>query len=510
MSGADAPELQRIFGGPDASLAGLLLLAGPDARRDGWAARTAVALAEAWSRSAAPAVLADACFESPELHGVIAEPNGEGIADVFLFGASLRRVRRVVAGRPFEFIPAGLYVPDPASVLEHGAWSRLLEDTLAAGRRLVVYAPAAAAGISALAARMPSTVLLLASPRDQDIARGLNLADVRAVFTPPQRAQDTVVANVDDAPRVRRSDAEFERIRLPRDDARDSLIADLRLRQRAAVLGRSPQDEQPAIAAGGQRPPPPPLMERTPPPTPEALLAEPAFTSTERPEPPRQRRHPLFWTVLIVALLSVLAGLWHFVLRGYMAGPAGAAATAGAAGTADSVVAPPPPGAPRELPFSVVVGAHLQLSDAEDVTAVLREVLPDVPFFIAPRHVEDAVYYSVMAGPYADSVRADSVKQQLVGAGHKTVSLESDIPSTPLAFLLGEFDSRGAAEARRDEVRILEIPSYIITAMTPEGRRFRVYAGGYRSSAEADFMRNMLRNVGVPDSLVSRVGSTTP
>lgn len=49
QDGVDDEVLSLLFGGPDAELAGVLLLAAPGARANGWAARTAIALATAWS-----------------------------------------------------------------------------------------------------------------------------------------------------------------------------------------------------------------------------------------------------------------------------------------------------------------------------------------------------------------------------------------------------------------------------------------------------------------------------
>ena len=504
-TGAGAEDLSLLFGGPDAQLAGVLLLAGHGARRDGWAARVAVSLAAAWSQRSGTVVLADACFDTPELHGVLAEPNGEGVADVFQFGASLRRVRRTVEGRPFEFIPAGVYVPDPAGVLRHGAWTGLLEETLAAGRRLMVYAPATAEGVAELAQRIGAVVLLAAA--DGDLRTGVPNADVRAVLSPagsePQLGELEAV-------RARRPDAEFERLRLPQGEARETHIADLRNRQRSSVLGRD-HAEATLKPVGGARVPPPPLTPRMPPPSPEAVLAEPRFAETA-PEPVRRRFHPgMGWTLLVVLMLSLLGGAWHLWGREFWAARTGAgvatATTADSAAQADPAV---PTGPVRPLPISVALEAHPDLPTALERVTALENALEGVGFLISPTVDANVVYYRVMAGPVNDSVAADSIIERLIAAGEKTVRTGTELQRTPLAFLVAEFENEGDARTRAEELRRLDIPTYVVPLAFPGRERYRLYAGAYTGVADADVMRQLLRSAGVEDSLVTRVGSTSP
>ncbi|MGH7443678.1 MAG: hypothetical protein ACREKM_02325 [Longimicrobiales bacterium] len=499
-SGAEPEVLSLLFGGPDAELAGVLLLAGPGARRDGWAARVAISLATAWSQRSGPVVLADACLESPELHGLLAEPNGEGVADVFQFGASLRRVRRTLEGRAFEFIPAGVYVPDPPGVLRHGAWTRLLEDTVAMGRRLMVFAPAAAEGVDVLAERIGAVAWLAAD--DDDIDPSTLNADLRAVLVPPQQAPSGPVI---EPLSPRRPDAEFERLRLPQGSARESHIADLRIQQRSTVLGR--RTDQAEKAAG--RMPPPPAAERVPP-SPDADLTEPLFADPVEVRSGLPLR-PLILTLIVVALVSLLAGAWHFVGRAlWTARTSTSAATVLVPGdsAAGAPSVPELTGAVRALPVSIAMEAYTNLPEALERVRALAAVEEDVGFLVSPTLIDSVLYYRVMAGPLPDTLVADSLTERMIRSGSKSGRMGNEIDSTPLAFLIGDYDSERAAGERLIELEQLGIPTYIVSLALPEGDRYRLYGGAYSGRGEADVMRQLLHNAGVQDSLVTRVGSS--
>src|SRR5690606_2381732 len=118
-------------------------------------------------------------------------------------------------------------VLDPEGVMRHGAWTRLLEDTLSMGRRLMVYAAAGAPGVETLAERIGAVVLLAAEDDEVD-ATSLQ-ADLRAVLRPSTPSAGGAAART----AARRPDAEFQRLRLPQGEKRDSHIADLRMQQRA-------------------------------------------------------------------------------------------------------------------------------------------------------------------------------------------------------------------------------------------------------------------------------------
>jgi hypothetical protein len=108
-----------------------------------------------------------------------------------------------------------------------------------------------------------------------------------------------------------------------------------------------------------------------------------------------------------------------------------------------------------------------------------------------------------------DTLVADSLTERMVRSGSKSARFGNEIHHTPLAFLIGEFESEEAARERRGELEQLDIPTYIVRLANPEGERYRLYGGAYSGRGDADVMQQLLRNAGVQDSLVTRVGSTT-
>ena len=89
--GTTQPSIDTLFGN-GVPLPFVLIVPGPEARRDAWAPHVAIQLAAAAARQGGRVVLADLSLDSPELHAPLGHPNEEGISDVFLFGASLRRI----------------------------------------------------------------------------------------------------------------------------------------------------------------------------------------------------------------------------------------------------------------------------------------------------------------------------------------------------------------------------------------------------------------------------------
>ena len=128
---------------PDTTFEGrcplLVLLATPDADPD-WAVRSAVALARQWAERGERVFLADLAFDRPRLHETLALPNAEGMSDLFLYGASLKRIARP-APEGFFFASAGTPIADTARVTGSPRWALLTQGFAKAGAHLVVYLP---------------------------------------------------------------------------------------------------------------------------------------------------------------------------------------------------------------------------------------------------------------------------------------------------------------------------------------------------------------------------------
>jgi hypothetical protein len=154
-SGALPPALEPAIIDSDSPI--LLLVAAEAGEAAG---RAAIELAEASAARGRETVLADASTRAPALHELLEVQNLEGLADVFLFGASLERVRTRPPGWSFDFIPMGAYVPDPAAVLESARWSRISAGLAADDARLFLFLPASSPGIGLLSKRAGQAVLL--------------------------------------------------------------------------------------------------------------------------------------------------------------------------------------------------------------------------------------------------------------------------------------------------------------------------------------------------------------
>ncbi|HET9985506.1 MAG TPA: SPOR domain-containing protein [Longimicrobiales bacterium] len=178
-------ELRTLVSQTGAVTPVVLLVAGPAARASGWAARAAVALAEAWARGGRRVVLADLSIGESELDPGLAIAGDEGAVDLFLFGASLPHLLRRPDGRAFEYLPAGVAPAEPGEVLGHPRWRQVIADAFRTGTSLLVYTPAAEPGLRELAGRIASAIVLAGSGDTDAVAAALpEDAAVLAVLAP--------------------------------------------------------------------------------------------------------------------------------------------------------------------------------------------------------------------------------------------------------------------------------------------------------------------------------------
>jgi hypothetical protein len=507
--GTESHELRKHFD-PARLPAALLVVCARDLRGSDWAPRAAIGLARALAGGARPVVLVDVDFEQPTLHSVLGEANGEGLADALLFGASLERVTLAPAGESFEFVPCGAYAPDPPDLMGHAGWARLLSELATRNALLLAYAPLGVPGLDTLADRI-SSVLVLAGEMEMapTVAQLPETISVEGVVRParPRSPAPAAVETAeppspapvpvpeDETPAPSTSPAgvlpiepvapvSSGPVRLPKDEAREALAAELRARQRAAERGAEGEAEQTTgahpIVAGG---------------------------APTRPSPaprPAARTPRWVWPVLIAAVALVS---W-FV--GQMMG--------GGRPEPTLTVAPTQPtNGPAEpagviLGYSVAIEAYDQLSLALARADSLALVDSTMQFYIAPVRVDQQLFYRVMAGPLPDSASASVVLHSLVSRGLKTAANEDwDVRPTPLAFLLGQYEVRDSALSRMTALRAQGVPGYIIEVPYTQGPpRFHLYGGAYEKPSEAEVMREVLRRAGVLDTLVLRLGRTLP
>lgn len=262
--------------------------------------------------------------------------------------------------------------------------------------------------------------------------------------------------------------------------------------------------------------------------------------------PGRWRRHresPSFPTLKVVGgllLMAVLAGAWWWYANRVTDGTVGGAGTeaAGATGTTAAETAAgaddrsgvdtsgddgPDPGGEaaagegspegvavagegRTLGFSVLIASY---GSAEGARERVRQLSNQVDglYFVAPTPVQGTVWHRVYAGSLPDRERARTLMERLVEAGAKGEARAWDIRPVSWSFRLAEdFEDRGAAASRAEQLRERGVPAYVIPAA--DGGSHRVYSGAFESRRAAEALGAQLREAGLDAELVRRTGAS--
>ena len=181
----------------------LLLISGQVAQDSSWSASVAIELADTLAAHRA-CILADLHFDKPELHGLVATADAEGVADAILFGASLDRVTLASDQHRFELIPAAGPVADTAALLRDSAWVRLIDEARRRGSALLLYAPWQAPGMEGLVSRVDGAIMLGGQTDARLASRYLPAAlPVLAVLSPPLPRPVSPAARAIPAPAAR-------------------------------------------------------------------------------------------------------------------------------------------------------------------------------------------------------------------------------------------------------------------------------------------------------------------
>ncbi len=423
----------------------IILVGVPGVETRYWCARAAAALVTSWSAQGARIVLADASLSQPVLHEVLDLPNSEGVTDVMVNGAQLRGVSRRVGSPGFLFISAGTQTADVANVMASSAWDVVIKALAIADLTLVVYAPADLRGLDALLARSTSVVLLGGDLKKADEAiQTLGLSEA-AQLGPgvPSRGTDSAEAT----------------------EAIEATEV-----TKVADMGEAPRSDAPrARAVDGKR---------------------------------AHSRRVSAWKPAAVGLL-VLAG-W-----------AGSRALFG--GATDSLENPeerddppvpfvaPPPETPQAYSLSLAAfqDGEVAVRQAEGLAGRRTDLL----FTTVPVLVSGRVFHRILAGPATDSAAAEELRTSL----GETLSDEDSsvwvVRATPLAFDLGDYGSREAADRKAEELAVTGLAPYVFEVGPPDGLSFRVYAGAYADSAEASVVHEQFMEPGEELlQLVRRVG----
>lgn len=128
----------------------------------GWAEHAALTLARSWSEAGHKVMLVDGALDHPSLHELTGVPNGEGLSDATLYGASVGRVARQVEDGSYFLIPAGTAVADANAVVRSPRWDRLARGFVEAGVTLAVYVRDGESGATAFLGSASEIVVLSA------------------------------------------------------------------------------------------------------------------------------------------------------------------------------------------------------------------------------------------------------------------------------------------------------------------------------------------------------------
>ncbi len=305
----------------------LLLVIGDPA---GGAVDAALGLADARATSGRPTILADASIDEPVLHRRLGVENLEGLADLFLFGASMSRVLARPAGRDFDFIPTGAYVADPAGVFDSARWDRIADELRAKGSLLMLFAPPGSDIAATLSRRVHRAVLVGTESNATRLAAGLDDRCLVLGFVDP------VPLGADPGPLPPLTDTQREQLSeppvtppgprrrpVPAGILGAALIAALLIMAAGWFLyrGYMAQDDQPTVVQPGAAPEPEPVARgepvETPIPISVAVEAHQDLTSARERVAALRRAEPSIEFYL--APVAVSGAVYYRLLAGPVA-----------------------------------------------------------------------------------------------------------------------------------------------------------------------------------------------
>lgn len=448
----------------DGSARVLLLLASEGAARGGWAPRAAASIVRQLASNDGRTLLADLDLGNPGLHEVLGVSNGEGVSDVFLWGASFQRVADAV-DPGLLFAPAGTVVADPATVAESPRWDAVLDGFRQARATLAIYVPHDSPAFQRLLDRSSAVVVL--ATREE--AAGLDSAGwtdrVRAVLGP--------------------------------------------VPTQVGAGGPGERDARPEGAGVGAGPP---IGEPSPDWEAEVQRAVAAAD-------PKRFRGATWLALALLVVVAVVVTVWVGwievpYLTPLLAGGTETAEQEGVVGPASEPEPEPEPpagalaeGEPPLQAFSLQLGAYPDAAEALEAARDLSARRPDVLFLVVPVEVNDRIFHRLLAGLAEDPPTMASIRSSLEAILGATNAQQWLVRDAGWAYLLGEFESLAAARGRVGELASGGVQPYVLELSTEEGTVYRVYAGAYANQAEAQALGAMLADGGLIDvPLVQRIG----
>jgi cell division septation protein DedD len=429
--------------------------------------------------------LVDCYVDGPWLHGVAGEPNGDGIVDVFEYGASLSRIARAQPEPSLFFVPAGTLSVDPVAMMANPRWARLAAGFRHEDATMLLFLP-------------PESVGAVAAELDGLVALAPDGAEAGLAATPE------IQAAVDRGVRLVATVTDAGGIEVVGESRPAAAQRGERTEEREDVsLGAPAADEE---SPSDVEPLPAPPLPPTPPPAP---VLRPRWRPVSAPSP-RGR-----WVVLGLVLLGA-AGLATSSLvrlrprsapQGPRPAPAAASApvpsTAALPSPAPSLRAPAPPPAAAtadSLPFAVQISAWTRFGQA--LADGDRLAARGVPSMIAPIRIRQRLWYRVYAGPAATRGTADSLLKA-VQAARLDASHKASVARVPLSFTLGSFPTVSAARSAARRLRSRGIATFLLRR---RDGAVVLLAGAYASAGQADDLGHVLTSTGNAGPLGPRVG----
>lgn len=241
----------------------------------------------------------------------------------------------------------------------------------------------------------------------------------------------------------------------------------------------------------------------------------------------RHRKAPAFPTAkVVIGAIAILAAgaTWWGVAGGFGGADPGAGSDAVAPATTPasttSDVGPPPAAAgpafdevaasaafeaAPPLGFSVMIASFSAKADADDRLNELRRAGLGF-YFVSPTPVRGVLYHRVFAGALGSRAEAESLMDALVETGVKSEAGAWHLRPSTLAFDLGVYPDRSAADRRVAELEGRGVPAYALSAAGEDGTVWRVYGGAYVDERESVPMSELLTEAGEPADLIQRRG----
>jgi len=480
-------------------------------------------------------MLIDADLLAPALHEALAVENATGLTDLLLFGSSLAGVSHGMEGGRFQFVTAGSPAAKPELAFEGDRWPALCQQAVTAEWTLLVFAPYTAPWSSAIL-RHATDIIVLAATTDLATTQLRLDTRVRAVLgvSHSEPAVDESAGPVPVDPLAvmdlafdppggpEQPKAEGDEPKTEADEPR----ADVLTERDAEAPG-----EDPLLSAGSGDPlgldPPADLAPKAAPaasgPTFDLSRVAPV-PARASPAPADKRslaRSPLVWGSALLVLATIV--VVQVVRRPEVAEPIVPADPAPAlqpppepaSAPAPEQTAPPaePAGpAPEAVGppagFTVTLAAFRDLAAATFRADALSARTLDHLIVLAPLEIGGTVYHRLLAGFAPDAAAASGLSAAL----SETLGAPSAswiVRNAPLAFELARSSTLDVATERRDQVRSLALPAYVMEVEMSDGSvEYRVYVGAYSNQAESSHLRSLLEENGLADvALVQRLGT---